>query len=348
MESAMSARNIFTSIALLALLGATVPSAAAAAPGGDDEGRRKDKQSAKYAGPRDEGRPAGSGWRSRAPSPRAPISRDDGGVTRNEGSGRVSGVPYAVPRGEVARDNDQPRSYGPSRGYDESRRGVRDYGQSERGRSYGRPGYSGYDAPRRDNRDYGQTERGRSYGRPGYSGYDGRSGYDNRGGVSSRDYGRGPGYRPNYPSYRYRPYHGPTYRAWYRPEYYYARPYYAFRPRVSIGFGIWIGHPVAFPSYGYAPYPVYGYPSGGYIAIGAARPVYGAVSFEITPFHADLYVDGSLIGRVGDFTPNQPPLTLPAGRHRVEVFADGYLPITFDADVVPGRVIPYRGQMQPY
>jgi hypothetical protein len=59
----------------------------------------------------------------------------------------------------------------------------------------------------------------------------------------------------------------------YAPYHFY-RPYYAFRPRVSLGFGLWVGFPVAYPyAYGYynpyyypysypypAPYPAYGYP----------------------------------------------------------------------------------------
>jgi hypothetical protein len=46
----------------------------------------------------------------------------------------------------------------------------------------------------------------------------------------------------------------------------YYRPYYTFRPRVSIGFGIWAGYPVSYPTYdpyryGYG-YPApYGYPA---------------------------------------------------------------------------------------
>jgi PEGA domain len=47
---------------------------------------------------------------------------------------------------------------------------------------------------------------------------------------------------------------------------YYSRPYYAFRPRVSVGFGLYVGYPVAFPYFGYGygySYPYrygYGYP----------------------------------------------------------------------------------------
>jgi hypothetical protein len=38
--------------------------------------------------------------------------------------------------------------------------------------------------------------------------------------------------------------------------YRFASPYYAFRPRVSVGFGLWVGFPVAYPYYAYG----YGYP----------------------------------------------------------------------------------------
>ena len=53
----------------------------------------------------------------------------------------------------------------------------------------------------------------------------------------------------------------------------YYRPYYAFRPRLSLGFGLWAGYPVAYPSYYYpygyaAPYPTDPY------AYGAPAPAY--------------------------------------------------------------------------
>lgn len=162
--------------------------------------------------------------------------------------------------------------------------------------------------------------------------------------VPPRTYSRGWGYATP----RRYGYYPPSFRSWIRSDYYYTRPYYAFRPRISIGFGIWAGFPVAFPSWGYAPFPVYGYPSGGYVNVTPSRAAYGAVSFEVTPYHADLYVDGNLIGRVGDFTPNHPPLTLTPGVHQVEVVAEGYEPLAFEVSVVPGQVVPYRGEMRPY
>ncbi len=121
----------------------------------------------------------------------------------------------------------------------------------------------------------------------------------------------------------------------------YDHAYYNFRPRTRIGVGIWIGYPVEYPSYGVYPPPVvYGGPDG-------AVATYGGVSFEITPPDADVYVDGGYAGRVGQFTPNAPPLALAPGSHRIELDAQGYDPIVFDVNVAPGEVIPYQGTMQP-
>jgi hypothetical protein len=118
---------------------------------------------------------------------------------------------------------------------------------------------------------------------------------------------------------------------WYQPRFYY-RPY-VFRPRFSIGFGIFAGYPV--------PY-TYSYPS---YAYGAA---YGGVSLDIAPFNGEVFVDGAYMGIVEDFDGTNQALTLPAGRHRVEVRAPGYADLVFDVDVMPGQVIPYRGDLQPY
>jgi hypothetical protein len=116
---------------------------------------------------------------------------------------------------------------------------------------------------------------------------------------------------------------------------------------VSLGFGLWIGFPTAYPyySYGYAN-PAYGYPLSTFgLATGAA---YGGISFEVDPYDAAIYIDGNYAGVVNDFGPNAQPLTLRAGTHRVEIQASGYEPIVFDVNVIPGQVIPYRGAMRIY
>ena len=59
---------------------------------------------------------------------------------------------------------------------------------------------------------------------------------------------------------------------------YYSHPYYAFHPHVSLGFGLWLGYPVAYPYYSVNPYAAaypYAYPADPY-AYGAPAPAYGA------------------------------------------------------------------------
>jgi hypothetical protein len=198
------------------------------------------------------------------------------------------------------------------------------------------------------------------------------------------------------------------------------RPYYTFRPRVSLGFGLWVGFPITYPygyydpyysPYGYPdpypaypysayPYPAYPYPSTGYPQYPtstypqypsaspqypsappqypstypqypSASPQYpsapsqyppasgsvgvqprqsqantGGVSFEISPGTAEVFIDGSYVGTAGEFTPTTQPLGLTPGRHRIEIRAQGYRTMNFDADVVAGQVIPYQGAME--
>jgi hypothetical protein len=119
------------------------------------------------------------------------------------------------------------------------------------------------------------------------------------------------------------------------------RPYYTFRPRFHIGFGLYLGYPVPYPSW-YNPY-VYG----GYLAVGPGVP-FGGLSFEIEPYDAAVFIDGVYVGTVADFSPGQPPLTLRAGLHHVELRAAGYQVMDFDITVVAGQVIPYQGTLAYY
>ena len=150
-------------------------------------------------------------------------------------------------------------------------------------------------------------------------------------------------YTPRYDS-RYSPRYSPRV---YAPRSYY-RPY-VFRPRLSIGFGIFAGYPVPY-AYSY-PYPiaVYGYRAPrAPVIVGPGSPYYGGIALEINPAEAEVYVDGSYAGYAGDFDGTRQPLTVSAGTHRVEVQAPGYAPLIIDVQVQPGQVVPYRGDMQPY
>lgn len=146
------------------------------------------------------------------------------------------------------------------------------------------------------------------------------------------------------------------------PAHFY-RPYYAFRPNVSIGFGLWAGYPFAYPYAFYNPYyySYYPYSSNNYYPPpgSVSSDVYasssgavidqantGGMSFEITPNDAELFVDNVRVGTVGEFTSTTQPLGLAAGRHHVEIRAAGYRTISFDVDIIAGQVLPYQGSLE--
>jgi hypothetical protein len=274
--------------------------------------------------------------------------RGQGRHGRRDRSGQESsghGVERARPRGEVQprqeataprpegqRDAVSPRTHG---GPESARAPLENRRETARQRA----------VPRRDP----VAPRNRS-SRDSYSSRDGYSsrGYSSRGyssgGYSSRGYssrGRDGRYDRDSRRYRYSPRYG------YSPRYY-QRPY-VFRPRFSIGFGIFAGYPVPYTYRHPYPIAVYGYRAPpAPVIVGPGSPLYGAVALEINPADAEVYVDGSYAGYAGDFDGTQQPLTLTAGTHRIEVQAPGYAPLVIDVIVQPGQVVPYRGDMRPY
>jgi hypothetical protein len=153
----------------------------------------------------------------------------------------------------------------------------------------------------------------------------------------------------------YAPHNSPRYSSHYTPRgygYYGSRSYYrpyVFRPRFSIGFGIYAGYPVPY-TYSY-PYPieVYGYRAPRErVIVSPGSPYYGGIALEMTPYDADVFVDGEYAGRVEDFDGATQPLTLTAGMHEIEVQAPGYEPMRMNVEIHAGQVIPYRGDLRPY
>jgi len=72
-----------------------------------------------------------------------------------------------------------------------------------------------------------------------------------------------------------------------------------------------------------------------------ARPM-GGLQLALEPRSAQVFVDGQYAGVVDDFAGYYRHLPLPAGNHRIEVIASGYLPLVFDVTVIPDRTITYR------
>jgi hypothetical protein len=170
--------------------------------------------------------------------------------------------------------------------------------------------------------------------------------YQNRGNDIGRAVPRGNVYAPRYEP-RYSPRYTPRGYGYYGSRSY-SRPY-VFRPRFSIGFGIFAGYPVPY-AYSYSsPIWVYGYRAPRErVFVTPGSPYYGGIALEMTPYDADVFVDGTYAGHVEDFDGTTQPLTLSAGMHEIEVQAQGYEPMRVNVEVQPGQVIPYRGDLRPY
>lgn len=63
----------------------------------------------------------------------------------------------------------------------------------------------------------------------------------------------------------------------------------------------------------------------------------GSLRLRVNPSHARVYVDGALAGVADDFGGLGNHLTIPAGRHQIELRADGYQTYTAEIDVKAGR-----------
>jgi hypothetical protein len=148
-------------------------------------------------------------------------------------------------------------------------------------------------------------------------------------------------------------------------------PFFAFRPRFNLGFGLFVGFPVPYPWDYVAPYP-YDYPygvdpygptyddpndldnssappefSGSSAVASDAETNFGGISFDLMPGDAPVTIDGTNVGTAQTFSPLSAPLTLTPGVHHVVIAKPGYRSLAFDADITAGEVVPYQGTMQP-
>lgn len=265
-------------------------------------------------------------------------SRDGGGRSRGGSEGQRSEGQRAVPRASAPRRTEAarpaaPQTYAPG----PSRSSEQPHGQNS-ARAFGvQP------------RSYGN----RSYGGPSYSsGSYGARSYSYGGGVRSSG-----SYRRAVPRYI-----GPSRIVRVAPVRFY-RPYYTFRPRVSLGLGLWVGFPIAYPSYygyynpyyapyGYpypaASYPVYAppayppapYPAPGYPSSTYPPPAYPPQAYPQSgyPQRGSVDVQGAAQGNMGGVSFDMTPST-------AEVFVDGqyvgavgqFSPTSQPLGLTPGR-----------
>lgn len=115
-----------------------------------------------------------------------------------------------------------------------------------------------------------------------------------------------------------------------------------FRPRVGVGFGVFLGYPFGYPYYD--PWAYWSYPVGPLAYVPGQG--YGGVSFSIQPGDAGVTVDGLYAGTVDEFDNPQNPLNLPPGQHHIRIQAPGYSTLDFTVNVQAGEVVPYAGELQ--
>lgn len=132
--------------------------------------------------------------------------------------------------------------------------------------------------------------------------------------------------------------------------------YYPYYPRgyYPYGFGAF-GYPYGYGAFGlgyfyYNPYRLNGYSTYAYYGGYDPRPFstfdIGELRLDVSPRHAQVFVDGYYAGVVDDFDGAFQALKLESGTHRIEIVAPGYETLTFDVRITPGQKIRYQGELR--
>lgn len=69
--------------------------------------------------------------------------------------------------------------------------------------------------------------------------------------------------------------------------------------------------------------------------------------FDVSPAVAGIYVDGTYVGTVEDFSSEREPFVLVPGSHQIDVLAPGYRTTTLQVTIAPGQIIRYEGELEP-
>lgn len=97
------------------------------------------------------------------------------------------------------------------------------------------------------------------------------------------------------------------------------------------------------------------YPGGGYSTYagpGYSQSPYGygfdigELRLQVSPRHAQVYVDGYYAGTVDDYDGTFQALKLESGAYQIEIVEPGYETLAFDVRINPGQKITYRGDLR--
>jgi hypothetical protein len=126
---------------------------------------------------------------------------------------------------------------------------------------------------------------------------------------------------------------------YYNNFYRYPRRYYPYGYG-AFGLGYFYYDPYRWYPRSYAPYVGSGYygPDFSYFDIGELR-------LDVSPRHAQVYVDGYYAGTVDDFDGAFQALKLQPGPYQIEIVAPGYETLVFDVRISPRQKTRYRGDL---
>ena len=63
----------------------------------------------------------------------------------------------------------------------------------------------------------------------------------------------------------------------------------------------------------------------------------GGLQLQVQPAHAEVVVDGCVVGTVDEFDSVLARLRLPEGRHWLDIWAEGYAPLVFEVRIRVGE-----------
>lgn len=143
----------------------------------------------------------------------------------------------------------------------------------------------------------------------------------------------------------------------YRNYYYYPPHYDPYGYGYPYGYGAFGGlgyfyyDPYTWSTRGYNSYGSYYGSSGGhydrYRGLSHGWDA-GELRLDVSPRHAQVFVDGYYVGTVDNFDGVFQGLKLEPGTYRIEIVASGYQTLQFDVRITPRQKISYRGELQPF